>query len=124
MKTWSKTKIIATLGPASSSKEVLTEMIMAGVDVCRVNSSHGNYDQHQKVIDIIREINKEHRLNTAILVDLQGPKLRIGVMKNNEAFLENGNEIIISTEECEGTAEKVFMTYPEFPKDVAVGDKV
>lgn len=67
-------------------------MIMAGVDVCRVNSSHGNYDQHQKVIDIIREINKEHRLNTAILVDLQGPKLRIGVMKNNEAFLEDGKE--------------------------------
>ncbi|MBL0046634.1 MAG: pyruvate kinase [Bacteroidetes bacterium] len=124
MKTWSKTKIIATLGPASSSKEVLTEMIMAGVDVCRVNSSHGNYEQHQKVIDIIREINIEHRLNTAILVDLQGPKLRIGVMENNEVLIENGKEIIITTEECIGTAEKVFMTYPEFPKDVAVGDKV
>ncbi len=124
MKTWSKTKIIATLGPASSSKEVLTEMIMAGVDVCRVNSSHGNYEQHQKVIDIIREINTEHRLNVAILVDLQGPKLRIGMMENNEVVIENGKEITITTEECIGTAEKVYMTYPQFPKDVAVGDKV
>ena len=124
MKTWSKTKIIATLGPASSTKEVLTQMIMSGVDVCRVNSSHGNYEQHQKSIDIIREINKEYKLNTAILVDLQGPKLRIGMMENNEAIIENGKEITITTEECIGTAEKIFMTYPEFPKDVAVGDKV
>jgi pyruvate kinase len=97
---------------------------MSGVDVCRVNSSHGNYEQHQKSIDIIREINKEYKLNTAILVDLQGPKLRIGMMENNEAIIENGKEITITTEECIGTAEKIFMTYPEFPKDVAVGDKV
>lgn len=124
MKTWSKTKIIATLGPASSSKEVLTAMIMAGVDVCRINSSHGDYSHHQKAIDFIREINKEHRLNTAILVDLQGPKLRIGTVENNEAILETGKEITITTIECIGNAEKVYITYPEFPKDVAVGDKV
>jgi pyruvate kinase len=99
-------------------------MVEAGLDVCRINSSHGSYETHQKVIDTIREINKSSRSHIAILVDLQGPKLRIGVVKNNAVELINGEEIIITTKECEGTAQKVYITYPEFPKDVAIGDKV
>jgi pyruvate kinase len=73
-----RTKIVATLGPASSSKEVLLNMIKAGVDVCRLNFSHGSQEDHQKVIDVIREINEKYKTNVGILADLQGPKIRIG----------------------------------------------
>jgi pyruvate kinase len=124
MKSWSKTKIVATMGPASSSREVLEQMIEAGLDVCRINSSHGAYDDHQKVIDIIRQINKEKNTNIAILVDLQGPKLRIGNVENNAVELINGREVTFTTTEVIGTAEKLFMTYQEFPKDVKIGDHI
>jgi len=124
MKSWSKTKIVATMGPASSSREVLEQMIEAGLDVCRINSSHGSYDDHQKVIDIIRQINKEKNTNIAILVDLQGPKLRIGNVENNAVELINGGEVTFTTTEVMGTAEKLFMTYQEFPKDVKIGDHI
>ncbi len=121
---FNKTKIVATLGPASSTKEVLLEMIHAGVNVCRINASHGSYEHHQKVIDYILEINKENNLHTAILVDLQGPKMRIGVVENNGVELIDGNDIMITTEECIGNAEKIYLTYPDFPRDVAIGDAV
>lgn len=124
MKSWSKTKIVATMGPASSSREVLEQMIEAGLDVCRINSSHGAYDDHQKVIDNIRQINKEKNTNIAILVDLQGPKLRIGNVENNAVELVNGKEVTFTTTEVMGTAEKLFMTYQEFPKDVKIGDHI
>jgi pyruvate kinase len=124
MKSWSKTKIVATMGPASSSREVLEQMIEAGLDVCRINSSHGSYDDHQKVIDTIRLINKEKNTNIAILVDLQGPKLRIGNVENNGVELINGREVTFTTTEVMGTAEKLFMTYQEFPKDVKIGDHI
>jgi pyruvate kinase len=124
MKSWSKTKIVATMGPASSSRVVLEQMIEAGLDVCRINSSHGAYDDHQKVIDTIRQINKEKHTNIAILVDLQGPKLRIGNVENNAVELINGREVTFTTTEVLGTAEKLFMTYQEFPKDVKIGDHI
>ena len=124
MKSWSKTKIVATMGPASSSREVLEQMTEAGLDVCRINSSHGSYDDHQKVIDTIRLINKEKNTNIAILVDLQGPKLRIGNVENNGVELINGREVTFTTKEVMGTAEKLFMTYQEFPKDVKIGDHI
>lgn len=123
-KVQSKTKVIATLGPASSSKEVLEQLIEAGVDVCRINFSHGNYDEHARVIETIREINREKGYHTAILADLQGPKLRIGVVENNAVELSIGDEIIISTIECIGTAKKVYITYPQFPQDVKAGETV
>ncbi len=124
MKTWSKTKIVATMGPACASVEILESMIDAGLDVARINSSHGKYEDHQKIIDIIRKINVYKKTNVAILVDLQGPKLRIGNVENNSVELINDKEIIITTNECIGTAEKVYITYPEFPKDVAINDFV
>ena len=73
-----KTKIVATLGPASSNKAVLKTMIESGVNVCRINFSHGSYEAHQEVINTIHEINDELNSNTGILTDLQGPKIRIG----------------------------------------------
>jgi pyruvate kinase len=103
---------------------VLEQMIEAGLDVCRINSSHGAYDDHQKVIDTIRLINKEKNTNIAILVDLQGPKLRIGNVENNAVELINGSEVTFTTTEVMGTAEKLFMTYQEFPKDVKIGDHI
>jgi pyruvate kinase len=124
MNHWTKTKIVATLGPASNTRPVLSAMMDAGMDVARINASHGSYDFHQQTIDIIRELNHAKKGNVAILVDLQGPKLRIGNVENNEIILQDGKEIVITTEECVGTAEKIYITYPEFPKDVAVGDSV
>src|SRR5690554_7864401 len=83
MKTMKRTKIVATLGPASSSKETLRAMMEEGMNVARINFSHGSYEDHEKVINIIRELNEETGLNVAILADLQGPKIRTREMENN-----------------------------------------
>ena len=119
-----RTKIVATLGPASSSAEVIEDMIKAGADVCRINFSHGSYDNVLSQINTIRAINKKLGSHTAILADLQGPKLRIGVVENNGVELVAGKEVIITTIECIGTAEKLYITYPQFPKDVKVGENI
>ncbi|MEO6884145.1 MAG: pyruvate kinase [Bacteroidia bacterium] len=119
-----KTKIIATIGPATESKEMLEKIIAAGVNICRINFSHGSYDVVKKIILNVREINKEQSRHIGILADLQGPKLRIGDVENNSVEIISGNEITITTKECIGTAEKIYITYPQFPKDVAVGDNV
>jgi pyruvate kinase len=124
MEHWTKTKIVATLGPASNTRSMLSAMMDAGMDVARINASHGSYKDHQETIDIIRELNHAKKNNVAILVDLQGPKLRIGTVENNEVILTEGKHVLITTSECIGTAEKLYITYPEFPKDVAVGDSV
>jgi pyruvate kinase len=119
-----KTKIVATLGPACSSKEVIKNMIDAGVNVFRINFSHADYTDVKERIDIIRELNKEYGYTTAILADLQGPKLRVGVMK--EDVVVNVGDIITFTtaEDIPGTAERVYMNYKEFPKDVNEGERI
>ncbi len=122
--TISRTKIIATMGPASSSKEVLKEMILNGLDVCRLNFSHGKHEDHLKVMNTIREINSEYKTNVSILADLQGPKLRVGDMENNGVLLEDGTFFNIVTNECLGTKEQAYLTYKEFPRDVAVNDEI
>ena len=119
-----RTKIVATLGPASSSAEVIEEMVKAGADVCRINFSHGSYDVVLEQIKSIRAINKKLGTHTAILADLQGPKLRIGVVENNGVELVAGKEVIITTTECVGTAERLYITYPQFPKDVKAGENI
>ena len=95
---YNKTKIIATMGPATSSIPMLKKIIRAGVDVCRVNFSHGDWDAHLEVINNIRQVNKELGTNVAILGDLQGPKLRIGKVENNSMFLEDGAVMTLTTE--------------------------
>jgi pyruvate kinase len=119
-----RTKIVATLGPASSSAEVIEDMIRAGTDVCRINFSHGAYDKVLEQIGHIRAINEKLGTHTAILADLQGPKLRIGLVENNNVELVAGKEIIITTNECVGTAERIYITYPQFPQDVTIGDYI
>ena len=122
MPTRKKTKIVATLGPACSSKEVIKKMIDAGVNVFRVNFSHADYADVKERIDIIRGLNDEFGYNTAILADLQGPKLRVGVMK--EDVVVNPGDIITfqTAEDVPGTKERVYMNYKEFPRDVNPGE--
>jgi pyruvate kinase len=104
-----RTKIVATLGPASSKKEVLLNMIKAGVDVCRLNFSHGKTEDHQKVIDIIRDINKKYKTNVGILADLQGPKIRIGLVKDGGINLVSGHKIEITTRELIGDDKQIYV---------------
>ncbi|WP_140937311.1 pyruvate kinase [Sphingobacterium lumbrici] len=113
-----RTKIVATLGPASSNKEVLTRMIAKGVDVCRLNFSHGSQEDHLKVINTINEINAENPFNVGILADLQGPKIRIGKMKEGGAILINGSTVEITTHELIGDENRIYITYENFPNDV------
>jgi pyruvate kinase len=124
MPTRKKTKIVATLGPACSSKEVIKKMIDAGVNVFRINFSHADYTDVKERIDIIRELNDEFGYTTAILADLQGPKLRVGVMK--EDVVVNPGDIITfqTAEDVPGTKERVYMNYKEFPRDVNPGEKI
>jgi len=122
--TSSKTKIVATIGPATSSKEILKELILAGVDVCRLNFSHGSYEDHAKVIQHVRDLNAELQTEVALLVDLQGPKLRIGDIENNQVFLKDGEEFQIVTHPCIGNEKQAYMTYEQFPMDVNVGEEI
>jgi len=124
MPTRKKTKIVATLGPACSSKEVIKKMIDAGVNVFRINFSHADYADVKERIDIIRELNNEFGYTTAILGDLQGPKLRVGVMKE-DVVVNPGDLITFQTaEDVPGTKERVYMNYKEFPRDVNPGEKI
>jgi pyruvate kinase len=118
-----KTKIVATLGPAIDSKKMLNEMMLAGVNVFRINFSHADYEDVKTKIRWIRELNQENNYNVAALADLQGPKLRVGVMEK-KVKLKVGDEFVFTTEECIGTAEKAYMTYQNFPKDVEAGEKI
>ena len=124
MSTRKKTKIVATLGPACSSKKIIKEMIDAGVNVFRINFSHADYQDVTERIAIIRELNEEYGYTTAILADLQGPKLRVGVMKA-DVVVNPGDIITFQTaEDVPGTADRVYMNYKEFPRDVQPGEKI
>ena len=118
------TKIVATIGPASSSYSKLLELARAGVNVFRLNFSHGSHEDHQKVINHIVYINEKYNRHIGILADLQGPKLRVGDMENNGVELKAGDRIRFVNEECIGTKEKAYMSYERFAKDVNVGDEV
>lgn len=121
--TFNKAKIVATVGPACSEKNVLLEMARAGVNVFRINFSHGSHDDHRQVIRRIRAINQEHNLNLAMLADLQGPKLRVGDMEDG-AMLVPGAAFAFTNQKITGNSERAYMTYKAFPKDVKVGERV
>jgi pyruvate kinase len=119
-----KTKIVATLGPACSTKEIIKAMVEAGVNVFRINFSHADYSDVKEKIDIIRSLNKEFNYTTSILADLQGPKLRVGVMKE-DVVVKKGDFITFTTaEDIPGTAERVYMNYKNFPNDVNPGERI
>ena len=119
-----RTKIIATIGPATEDKEVMRKLIQEGVDVCRLNFSHGTHEQHMAVIYTIRELNDELDSHVAILADLQGPKIRTGEIENNAAELIEGSTVAIRTDEQLGNAESFSINYKQLPADVKVGERI
>ena len=120
---YNKTKIVATVGPASNDKEMLRALVKEGVDVFRLNFSHGTHEDHLKVINYVREINAEMGSKVALLQDLQGPKIRVNDMKPGIEIVA-GQEIVITTREVLGNNELVSTSYERLPKDVKVGDMI
>ena len=119
-----KTKIVATLGPASSSKEIIKAMMENGVNVFRINFSHANYENVLERIQTIRALNVELGFHVGILADLQGPKLRVGNMAP-DTLLKVGQEVRFTTEKiAEGNADSIYMNYRQFPKDVSAGERI
>ncbi len=119
-----KTKIIATVGPACNTPEKLLELVESGVNVFRLNFSHGTHEQHKEVIARIKHINDSYPFNIAILADLQGPKLRVGIIENNAVDFKTGDTFYFTNEKCVGTAEQVYLSYPDFHNDVKAGEKI
>jgi pyruvate kinase len=118
------TKIVATVGPASNAFEQLMELAQAGVDVFRLNFSHGTHEDHRQVIQHIRQINETYHMQVGILADLQGPKLRVGKIKDEPLMLNQGDEITFVNEPCEGVKERIYMSYQQLAKDVKVGEEI
>lgn len=119
-----KTKILATIGPASSSFPVLHDLVKAGLDAVRLNFSHGKQDDHLKIVEYIGHYNRKYHTNISILGDLQGPKLRIGELENNGFPLKKGDILTFVNEPCIGTPERIYMSYESFAQDVKAGEKV
>ncbi|HQX43254.1 MAG: pyruvate kinase [Saprospiraceae bacterium] len=118
------TKIVATIGPASSSYEALRDLALAGVAVFRLNFSHGKHEDHASVIEHITRINEEFDMHVGILADLQGPKLRIGLIENNSLPVNPGDILTFKDEECMGNAQQIYMSYDHFARDVKPGEKI
>jgi pyruvate kinase len=119
-----RTKIVATIGPSSADREILKKMILSGMNVCRINFSHGSYDDHAKVVNNVRSLNDELNTHVAILADLQGPKIRTGVMSPEGVSLEVGAKTCIQVDDIIGTAERFSINYGELPQDVNIGELI
>jgi pyruvate kinase len=119
-----RTKIVATVGPSCSTYDQLLELVKAGVNVFRLNFSHGSYENKKNVINHIREIIENEPYNIAILGDLQGPKLRVGELEDGKILLEEGQEIIFTTEKIVGTKDKIYVSYPNLGADVKMGERI
>ncbi len=119
-----KTKIVATVGPASNTYDKLLALVKEGVNVFRLNFSHGTHEQHLEVINHIKTINRTFRFNIAILADLQGPKLRVGEILDNALMLKKGDTFYFTNEKCIGTLDNIYISYPSFADDVRVNEKI
>ncbi|MHA7129119.1 pyruvate kinase [Algoriphagus namhaensis] len=122
--TFNKTKILATIGPASNNYEMIKNLASAGANVFRLNFSHGTHEIHQEVVNIIRKINKEHNQHLGILQDLQGPKIRVGEVENNGVEIIPGQKITITNDPVVGTSSLVSTVYQNLPQDVVSGDRI
>lgn len=121
---FNRTKIVATVGPACNTYDKLLDLVRAGVNVFRLNFSHGTQDEKKQLIEYIREINRTEKNNVAILGDLQGPKLRVGEMKDGGMPVSPGDILTFTNTKCEGTKERIYLSYPNFHNDVKVDDKI
>src|SRR5947199_8050474 len=118
------TKIVATLGPSTDSESVLRKLFEAGVDVFRLNASHGTHEDLARRIQSVRTLAPEYHPYAGILLDLQGPKIRLGTFKDGGCMLEDGATFTISTQPVEGTAERAYTNYPDLARDVKPGDPI
>src|SRR5512136_2111401 len=119
-----RTKIVCTIGPASSSPEVLRRLIRTGMNVARLNFSHGTHEEHGRVLASIRQISEELGIPVAVLQDLQGPKIRLGKFRGGRAHLTAGAEFSLTTRQVEGTEALASTTYDQLPADVKPGDRI
>ncbi len=119
-----KTKIVATVGPACNTYDKILALVNEGVNVFRLNFSHGTHAQHREVMEHIRAVNRDFQHNIAILTDLQGPKLRVGEIKDNALELKKDDVFWFTNEKCIGTPENIYISYPSFHSDVKVGEKI
>ncbi|MFQ5334457.1 MAG: pyruvate kinase [Flavobacteriales bacterium] len=124
METVNKTKIVATTGPASSDEKVLREMILSGINVVRINFSHGTHKEHLQVIKILDKLDKELATCTAVIGDLQGPKLRIGEVENGSVSIQSGDELSIAFGDGHSTGRQIYINYPGIERDVQAGDSI
>lgn len=120
---YNKAKIVATLGPASDNYDIMKSMVDAGVNVFRINFSHSTHDAAREIVKKVRRLNEELGTNIAALADLQGPKLRVGTVKDG-AMLKKGDILSFTNTEVEGDSKQVFMTYDKFARDVRIGDRI
>src|SRR6476661_1363242 len=118
------TKIVATLGPSTDTPDSIRKLLEAGVDVFRLNASHGVQEDHARRLSMVREIAAAAGVHAGVLLDLQGPKIRLGTFENGGCTLENGSEFRITTEQIAGTCARASTTYKDFVKDVNPGDRV
>lgn len=119
-----KVKIVCTIGPASASTEVLEKLIASGMDMARLNFSHGTYVSHRKVVNLLRHLSKKMKRPVAVLADLQGPKMRVGTFKDGSAELKTGNTVYLTNRKCAGTQEYVYVPYSHLIQDVRAGDQI
>ena len=120
-----KTKIVATIGPATESKEILKQLFTEGVDVCRLNFSHGSHEEHQVKIDRIKEVREEMGLPVAIMLDTKGPEIRLGLFKDSmEVRLESGDNYTLTNRDVEGDETIASISYADLPKDITVGSRI
>ena len=119
-----KTKMVCTLGPASDSKEILTKMIQGGLNVARLNFSHGSHEEHAGRIQRIKEVRKELNIPVALMLDTKGPEIRTGDLKEGKVTLETGKKIVLTSEQIEGDADRVSVSYEGLPDDLSVGNKI
>ncbi len=119
-----KTKMVCTLGPASDSKEILTKMIQGGLNVARLNFSHGSHEEHAGRIQRIKEVRKELNIPVALMLDTKGPEIRTGDLKEGKVTLETGKKIVLTSEQIVGDADRVSVSYEGLPDDLSVGNKI
>ena len=119
-----KTKIVCTIGPASEKEDVLKEMCLAGMNVARLNFSHGTHEEQQKKVNLIKKVREELNLPIAIMLDTKGPEYRIKTFENHKETLDDGDTFIFTVEDCQGTKEKVSVNYKDLVKEIGIGDRI
>ena len=119
-----KTKIVCTIGPACNNEETLTKMCLAGMNVARLNFSHGNYEEHKRNIDLIKKVREKLGLPIAIMLDTKGPEYRIKTFKNGSVMLHDGDSFVFTSEDVEGDEHRVSVNYKGLPNEMNKGDRI